>query len=109
MKRIAWMGNSLQSIKKFPKEARDDAGYQLFKVQQGSEPDDWKPMASIGSGAIEIRLHHPFEHRVIYVAKFEDGIYVLHAFPKKTQKTPKREIEAAKRAYGELMSQRRSK
>ena len=109
MKRIVWLGNSIYSIRKFPKEARDDAGYQLFQVQQGLDPDDWKPMKSVGSGAMEIRIHHPFEHRVIYVSKFEDRIYVLHAFSKKTQKTLKKEIEIAKKAYEGLMSQRRSK
>ena len=109
MKRIVWLGNSLRSVRKFPKEARDDAGFQLYQVQRGLEPDDWKPISSVGSGAIEIRLHNPFEHRVIYVAKFENGIYVLHAFSKKTQKTLKREIEIAKNAYGELVSQRRLK
>lgn len=109
MKGIIWLGNSKKAIRKFPKEAREDAGYQLFQIQLGIEPDDWKPMSSVGRGAIEIRVHDPFEHRVIYVAKFEGAIHVLHAFEKKTKKTPKKEIEIAKKAYRELMNQRRSK
>jgi len=64
-------------------------------------------MPSIGPGVIEIRLHRPHEHRVIYVSKFGEAVYVLHAFEKKTQKTAHREIEAGRRAYQALLIQRR--
>jgi phage-related protein len=63
-------------------------------------------MTSIGSGVIEIRLHRPHEHRIIYVSKFGEAVYVLHAFEKKTQKTAKKEIEVAQRAYQALLRQR---
>lgn len=59
-------------------------------------------MPSVGPGAIEIRIHKPHEHRVIYVAKFEDAVYVLHAFEKKTQKTPEKDLNLARIAYAEL-------
>ena len=66
-------------------------------------------MNSIGQGVKEIRIHGQNEYRVIYVAKFEDAVYVLHSFIKKTQQTSKRDIEYAKRHYAELMNFRRTK
>ena len=66
-------------------------------------------MATIGSGVSEIRLHEPHEHRVIYVAKFEEAIYVLHAFEKKTQKTEQSDVEIARRAYKAVLNQRKEK
>lgn len=50
-------------------------------------PTDWKPMPSVGPGVNEIRIHTQDEHRVMYLAKFEEAIYVLHAFEKKSQQT----------------------
>jgi phage-related protein len=106
-KLIVWMGGSKSKIQNFHVRARQQAGYQLRRVQQGLLPNDWKPMASIGGGAIEIRLHEPYEHRVIYVAKFEEAVYVLHAFEKKTQKTGKRDVEIAEKAYRQVLDLRK--
>jgi phage-related protein len=78
------------------------AGYQLARVQRGEEPSDWKPMPSVGSGVIEIRVHEPDEYRVVYVSNFADAIYVLHAFGKKTQKTPDRDLDIARKAYAQV-------
>lgn len=99
MKKITFLGNSLNSIKTFEKTAMREAGFQLDAVQRGFNPTDWKPMNSVGKGVREIRIHEKGEYRVIYVTKFEKSIYVLHAFKKKTQKTNKQDIDAAKRAY----------
>jgi phage-related protein len=109
MKPITWLGRSKKVIQGFPVQTRRDAGYQLYRVQQGLVPSDWKPMPSLGSGAMEIRLHRPHEHRIIYVAKFDEAVYVLHAFEKKTQKTPKQELANAEKVYRELLSRRSSK
>lgn len=106
-KPIVWIGPSNKAVRRFPIQARKEAGYQLYRLQQGLDPTDFKPMQSIGSGTFEIRLHRPHEHRIIYVAKFHEAIYVLHAFNKKTQQTAKREIEAAKKAYNEMIQQRK--
>lgn len=65
-------------------------------------PSDFKPMLAVGSGAYEIRIHVLGEWRVIYVAKFDDAVYVPHAFHKKTQKTRKEDIELAARRYKQL-------
>ena len=66
----------------FPEDARRAAGYQLGRVQQGLLPTDWKPMTTVGPGVIEIRVHTRVERRIFYVAKFEEAVYVLHAFEK---------------------------
>lgn len=106
-KPLVWLGSSRQDIRAFPPAARRIAGYQLLRVQQGMEPNDWKPMSSVGPGAREIRVHTETEHRVCYVARFAEGIYVLHAFEKRSQKTPARDIELARTRYRELLEWRR--
>ncbi len=102
MKALRWLGNSYRRLLEFPKGAMRQAGYQLGKVQRGQEPADWKPMPSIGPGAAEIRIHDPHEHRIVYVAKFQTAVYVLHAFEKKTKKTPEKDLNIARTAYAEL-------
>ena len=77
-KPVAWLGSSLDDVRAFPADARRAAGYQLGRVQQGLMPDDWKPMTTVGSGAYEIRIHTEVEHRVLYVAKYEEAVYVIH-------------------------------
>lgn len=106
-KRLLWAGSSKNELRGFPVEARRVAGYQLWLVQQGRNPDDWKPLSSVGIGVREIRVHTGREHRVIYIAHFEEGIYVLHAFEKKTRQTPKRNLELAKFRLRDLTKGRR--
>ena len=96
MKDIEFLRGSLKTIRQFPSPARREVGLQLDRVQRGYEPIDWKPMPSIGLGVQEIRIKAEGEYRVIYIAKFENAVYVLHAFQKKTQKTLKQDIDAAK-------------
>jgi phage-related protein len=91
-------------LRAFPPQAKSEAGFQLDQVQHGRDPDDWKPMTSVGSGVKEIRVRD--EHgifRVIYVAKFSDAIYVLHCFQKKTQQTSQQDIDLAKSRYKDLL------
>ena len=64
-------------------------------------------MASIGAAVHEIRVHTETEHRVCYVARFLEGIYVLHAFEKRTGKTSGSDIELARTRYRELLEHRR--
>ena len=106
-KRLWWLGSSRRDIRAFPPAARRVAGFQLLRVQQGMDPTDWKPMKSVGSGVREIRVHTESEHRVCYVARFPEGIYVLHAFGKNTQKTPAKDIDLARTRYRELVGWRR--
>lgn len=104
MKLIRFIGDSLKRLRDFPEYARQDAGYQLDKVQRGEQPDDFKPMPSIGKGVEEIRIWDDSgTYRVIYTAKLADAVYVLHAFQKKTQATAKRDIDLAQIRYSELL------
>jgi phage-related protein len=105
MKELKWVGGTSKRLKAFPVAARRKAGYELGQVQLGEEPSDWKPMVTVGPGAVEIRIHEPHEHRVIYVARFADAVYVLNAFEKKTQQTPAKEIRLARAAYAEVQRQ----
>ena len=99
MKPLEFLGTSQDDLKNFPAEARRAAGFELHFVQQGLMPVDWKPMPQVGQGAMEIRIHVLGEWRVVYVAKFADAVYVLHAFQKKTQKTRQEDIELARKRY----------
>jgi phage-related protein len=92
-KDLFWVGSARDDLREFPEDARKLAGHQLHLVQLGLEPDDWKPMPSIGSGVQEIRIHTRVEHRIFYVAKFSEGVYVLYAFEKKTQRTREADLE----------------
>ena len=104
MKPIVFLGNSLDELRAFPDAARHQAGFQLNKVQRGLMPDDFKPLSTVGTGVQEIRVRDAGgAYRIIYIAKLEDAVYVLHAFKKKTQRTTKTDIELAKRRLAELL------
>ncbi len=105
-KDVVFIGSSLTDLRAFPETARRDAGYQIDRVQQGLDPLDWKPMNTVGAGVREIRIHAEGAFRVLYLAKFEDAVYVLHAFEKKSQKTPRKVIDLAKRRYQALVKAR---
>lgn len=103
-KPVEFLGDSLSALRAFPEGVRRQAGRQLDLVQQRKEPVDWKPMTSLGSGVREIRLRDAQGiYRVIYLAKFADGVYVLHCFQKKTQATSKADVDVAKRRLAELL------
>ena len=91
------MGSSKRDLRAFPEKARQRAGFELYQVQLGLEPSDWKPMPSLGLGVREIRIHTGLERRVVYLTRLVDSVVVLHAFEKKTGRTPKRDIEVARR------------
>jgi phage-related protein len=96
------VGRSRDDLKEFPDEARREAGHQLHLVQLGLDPDDYRPMPSVGAGVIEIRIHGETEHRIFYAAKFAGAVFVLHAFEKKTQKTSKKDIELGQERLKEV-------
>ena len=93
-------------IRSFPVDGRRLAGHFLHLVQQGLNPPDWNPMASVGQGVYEIRIHTRVEHRVCYLTKFSEGIYVPHAFQKKTRTTPASDIDLARRRLKQLVGER---
>ncbi|MBA3496145.1 MAG: type II toxin-antitoxin system RelE/ParE family toxin [Gemmatimonadales bacterium] len=106
-KPLRWAGSSLEDLRAFPDDARREAGYELRRVQQGLPPDDWKPMASVGPGVAEIRIHSALEHRVFYVAKFAEAIYVLHAFEKRSRQTRHSDLERGRGRLAEVTRYRR--
>ena len=106
-KPLRWLGDSRRRIGDFPDEARQRAGFELWEIQQGNDPSDWKPMPTVGPGVKEIRVHSDTEYRVMYVAKFEEAVYVLHAFVKKTQRTSKQDLEIAGDRFRGLVEERR--
>lgn len=96
MKPVIFLGNSLDDRRAFPERARRDAGFQLERVQRGLDPEDWKPMQTVGPGVREIRVRDATgAFRVLYIATLADAIYVLHAFAKKTQRTLQRDLTLA--------------
>jgi phage-related protein len=100
-KPVEFRDSALDDLRAFPQAARREAGYQFDRVQHGREPDDWKPMNTVGRGVREIRIHDAVGvFRVLYVAKFDDAVYVLHCFQKKTQKTSKADLNLAAQRYG---------
>lgn len=103
MKSVVFLGDSLDRIRAFPEKARRNAGFQLDRVQRGLDPDDWKPMTSVGSGVREIRVRDASgAYRVVYPASFADAVYVLHAFQKKAQRTAARDLALAQSRFREL-------
>ncbi|MEO8746439.1 MAG: type II toxin-antitoxin system RelE/ParE family toxin [Rhodanobacter sp.] len=96
MKDVLWMGSSKADWDAFPQSAQNEAGYQLDKLQRGLEPSDWKPMPTVAAGVCELRIRDGTgAFRAIYFATRPEGIYVLHAFQKKTQKTSQRDLRIA--------------
>jgi len=106
VKAVLWVGSSREELRVFAKDARQRAGYELYQLQRGLDPSDWKPMPVIGPGVREIRIHTRREHRVIYVAKFEEGVYVLHAFEKKTRRTANADIDLARSRLRDVLVMR---
>lgn len=109
IKEIRWVGSTYNDLLEFPVDPRREAGFQLGKVQAGLEPDDWKPFDDVGSGTREIRIKDSQGiFRVMYVAKFEEAIYVLHCFQKKTEVTAKRDKDIAAARYRAVAQERKN-
>jgi phage-related protein len=108
-KPLLWLGDSLEEVKAFSDEARRSAGHQLERIQFGLDPFDWKPMDNVGAGVREVRIRVEATYRVLYVAKFNEAVYVLHAFVKKTPKTSKNDLDLAIKRYRALTKERSTK
>jgi phage-related protein len=105
-KPVEFQASALDDLRAFPPAARREAGHQIDQVQQGRDPDDWKPMTTVGQGVREIRIRDEGGiFRVIYVARFADAIYVLHCFQKKTRKTSKADLDLAAKRYRDLVKE----
>ncbi|EQD75093.1 protein containing DUF891 [mine drainage metagenome] len=105
-KPVEFQGSALDDLRAFPLAAKREAGHQIDQVQNGQEPDDWKPMNTVGQGVKEIRVRDVAgAFRVLYVAKFADAVYVLHCFQKKTGKTSKADVDLAAKRYRDLLKE----
>ena len=93
---ILWLGDSIEIVRSWPAKARRRAGEELFRLQLGGDPIHWRVMKTIGRGVREIKISEGGQFRVFYVARRKEGIVVLHAFEKKTQRTAKADIEQGK-------------
>ena len=102
MKPVVWLGRSKEDLKSFPDQVRQIAGTELMAVQCGLAPTHWKSMPGIGLSVKEIRIQYQGQYRIIYVANFGGAVYVLHAFQKKTQQTPKKDMDIAKSRYQQI-------
>ena len=100
---MIWLGDSRETIGAFPDDVRKIAGFQLWRVQRGLDPSDWKPMSSVGPGVQEIRIHTGAEHRVLYIARFAEAVYVLE---KRTRRTSKDDLDLARQRLRALINQR---
>lgn len=107
MKPIRFVGDALTELRAFPQAPRQNAGYQLHKVQCGEQPADFKPMPDIGPGVEELRVRDATgAYRVIYTARMQDAVYVLHAFQKKTQRTARADLELARQRFAQAKRER---
>ncbi|QGY32385.1 type II toxin-antitoxin system RelE/ParE family toxin [Pantoea cypripedii] len=103
-------GRSRDDLIDFPEDARKEAGKALRKIQFNEEPSDWKPITDWGAGVAEIRIKtEDGAFRVVYVACFEEAIYVLHSFQKKSQKTAQKDVNLIKDRYKALVDERSKK
>jgi phage-related protein len=69
-------------------------------------PSDWKPMTSVGAGVFEIRIRTRTAHRVFYVAKFQEAVYVVHAFAKRSRRTAQADIDLGRVRLADLLRRR---
>jgi phage-related protein len=108
-KEIRWMGSAYNDLLDFPDDVRRQAGFQLANVQADLDADDWKPFDDIGAGTRDIRVRDSSGiYRVLYIAKFEEAIYVLHCFQKKTQETSKHDKDIAEARYRAIARARKA-
>ena len=94
---VVWEGDSREVLQAFPEEVRQNLGFQLWQLQQGERPGDYRPLPSIGTGVFELRDQDERAwYRVVYLSRVNDVIYVLHCFEKKGREMPRREFEKAR-------------
>ena len=108
-KPLIWVGTSLDDVRRFPAEARRIVGHQLYYVQLGMKPSDWKAIKSVGPGVYELRVRTRVENRVFYIARFDEGVYVLHAFQKQSRATRQSDIGLARKRLRQILLMRNAK
>ena len=109
VKALFWLGSSRDDVRGFPAEPRRAIGHELYQVQQGLQASSWKPMTTVGTGVVELRVQVERAFRVLYVAKFDEGIYVLHAFEKRTRRTRQTDVAVARKRLKDLEQRRKGR
>lgn len=108
-KEIRWVGSAYDDLLGFPESARRQEGFQLGRVQAGLDPEDWRPFNEVGLGTQEVRIRDTSgAFRVMYVAKFEEAVYVLHCFQKNTRATTRFDKNIAETRYRAVVDQRKA-
>jgi len=105
-KPLVWVGSTRDDVRAFPPAVRRLVGRELDLLQNGRTPMDSRSMPSIGAGVWELRVRAGGAFRVLYVGKFEESIYVLHAFQKKSRKTSRNDLSIGESRYREVVRQR---
>jgi phage-related protein len=106
LKPLVWIGDSLDRVRTFAAAARKKTGFELWEIQQGKPPTDWKPLSPVGPGVRELRVRSERAYRVVYVATLPEAIYVLHAFEKQSRKAPKPDMDLARDRFRALIQER---
>lgn len=106
MKKLIWVGSSLEDLKGFPPPVCNSVGYALFLAQGGKRALHTKVLSGMGgANIIEIKENDPSgTYRLVYTVETEEYIFVLHAFQKKSKSgiaTPKQEMDMVKRRLKE--------
>lgn len=101
MKRLFWVGSSLEDIRRFPEAVKLAVGYALYLAQEGGKHDDAKPLRGFaGAGTLEVVADYGGDtYRAVYTVTFRDVVYVLHVFQKKSKRgvaTPKQDIQVVR-------------
>ena len=97
---IAWEGDSREVLRDFPDTVRENFGFELWQLQLGERPSDYKPLPSIGAGVFELRDQDERAwYRVIYLSRINDVIHVLHCFEKKSREMPRKDFEKARQRF----------
>lgn len=94
---IAWEGDSREVLRAFPETVKQNFGFELWQLQQGESPVDYRPLTSVGTGVFELRDQDERAwYRVVYLSRINEVVYVLHCFEKKSREMPRRDFEKAK-------------
>ena len=100
VKRVVWIGDSLETVRSFPPAVKDEIGFALYQAQTGNKHVNAKPVKGLGPGVLEIVSDYRGDtFRAVYTVRTAKKVYVLHAFQKKSKSgiaTPKSDIELIK-------------
>jgi len=103
---LVWVGSSRRDLREFPRSARREVGTALYAAQQGEIDPAAKPLKGFGGASVlEIVARDEVgTWRTVYTVRYEEAVYVLHAFQKKSKHgiaTPKRDLDLVKQRLAE--------